>query len=35
LLPGPHRFPSKAGEIVRPWIQRVFPESKGFTALKP
>jgi predicted esterase len=35
LLPGPHRFPSKAGEIVRPWIERVFPGSKGFTALKP
>jgi predicted esterase len=24
LLPGPHRFPSKASEIVRPWIKRVF-----------
>jgi predicted esterase len=35
LLPGPHRFPSKSGEIVRPWIERVFPGSKGFTALKP
>jgi phospholipase/carboxylesterase len=35
LLPGPHRFPSKAGEIVRPWIEKVFPGSKGFTALKP
>ena len=35
LLPGPHRFPSKAGEIVRAWIERVFAGSKGFTALKP
>ena len=34
LLPGPHRFPSKAGEIVRPWIDRVFGGTKGFTALK-
>jgi len=34
LLPGPHRFPSKAGEIVRPWMERVFSGSKGFTALK-
>jgi len=25
LLPGPHRFPSKAHQIVRPWIKRVFP----------
>jgi predicted esterase len=24
LIPGPHRFPSKAGAIVRPWMQRVF-----------
>lgn len=24
LLEGPHRFPSKAGGIVRPWIDRVF-----------
>jgi predicted esterase len=24
LLEGPHRFPSKAGTIVRPWVQRVF-----------
>jgi len=24
LIPGPHRFPSKAGDIVRPWIERVF-----------
>jgi predicted esterase len=24
LMEGPHRFPSKAGGIVRPWIQRVF-----------
>jgi hypothetical protein len=25
LLEGPHRFPSKAGGIVRGWIQRVWP----------
>jgi predicted esterase len=25
LLPGQHRFPSKADRIVRPWIERVFP----------
>ena len=25
LIPGTHRFPSKAGGIVRPWLQRVFP----------
>lgn len=24
LIPGPHRFPSKADAIARPWIQRVF-----------
>lgn len=24
LIPGPHRFPSQAGKIVRPWMQRVF-----------
>ncbi len=24
LLPGGHRFPSKAGEIVSPWLKRVF-----------
>jgi predicted esterase len=24
LLPGQHRFPSKAAEIVKPWIERVF-----------
>jgi predicted esterase len=24
LLEGPHRFPSKAGAVVRPWIERVF-----------
>ena len=24
LIPGPHRFPSTAGTIVRPWIKRVF-----------
>lgn len=25
LLPGPHRFPSKAGTIIRPWLDRVMP----------
>jgi len=25
MLPGPHRFPSKAAAIIRPWLQRVFP----------
>ena len=34
LIPGQHRFPSKAGQIARPWMERVFPETKGFTALK-
>ena len=24
LIPGPHRFPSKAGTIVHPWMERVF-----------
>jgi predicted esterase len=24
LIPGPHRFPSKAGDIVGPWVKRVF-----------
>ncbi len=24
LLPGQHRFPSKANKIVRPWLERVF-----------
>ncbi len=24
LIPGAHRFPSKAGGIVRPWMERVF-----------
>ena len=24
LIPGPHRFPSKASDFVRPWIDRVF-----------
>jgi len=24
LIPGPHRFPSKAGSIVEPWLKRVF-----------
>lgn len=23
MLPGPHRFPSKARDIVRPWVQRI------------
>ena len=27
MLPGPHRFPSKAGALVRPWLKRVFGES--------
>ncbi|HMD50163.1 MAG TPA: hypothetical protein VKG79_13735 [Bryobacteraceae bacterium] len=26
MLPGPHRFPSKAAAIVRPWVKRVFGE---------
>lgn len=26
LLPGAHRFPSKAGHIVGPWVARVFSE---------
>jgi len=24
LLEGPHRFPSKAGTVVRPWMERIF-----------
>ncbi len=24
LLPGGHRFPSRAGTVVRPWLERVF-----------
>ncbi|HLH00328.1 MAG TPA: hypothetical protein VKX49_28745 [Bryobacteraceae bacterium] len=24
MIPGPHRFPSKAAAIVRPWLNRVF-----------
>ena len=24
LMEGPHRFPSKAGPIIEPWLQRVF-----------
>jgi predicted esterase len=24
LIPGPHRFPSQSGTIVRPWMERVF-----------
>ncbi|MBK5292361.1 MAG: hypothetical protein JJE04_11885 [Acidobacteriia bacterium] len=27
LLEGPHRFPSKAGAIVQPWLRRVFPKA--------
>ena len=34
LIPGAHRFPSKASQIARPWMERVFPQTKGFTALK-
>ena len=26
MLPGGHRFPSKAGTVVNPWLQRVFGE---------
>jgi len=26
MLPGPHRFPSKAAAIVRPWVKRVFAD---------
>ncbi len=29
LIPGPHRFPSKAGTIVRPWLDRVFGNGAG------
>jgi len=25
MLPGPHRFPSQAGAMIRPWLRRVFP----------
>src|SRR5579864_9063971 len=28
LLPGAHRFPSKASQIARPWMERVFPQTK-------
>lgn len=28
LLPGKHRFPSQAGPIVRPWLERVFPRTE-------
>jgi predicted esterase len=28
LLPGAHRFPSKADQIVRPWMERVFHQKK-------
>ena len=33
LIPGPHRFPSKAGSIVHPWLERVFgvKQSKNST----
>ncbi|MBI3681395.1 MAG: hypothetical protein HY235_13505 [Acidobacteria bacterium] len=24
LLPGSHRFPSKAGQVIEPWLKRVF-----------
>ena len=27
MLPGPHRFPSKAARLVRPWMARVFGAS--------
>jgi predicted esterase len=27
LIPGPHRFPSKARSIVNPWLKRIFPET--------
>jgi len=27
LIPGPHRFPSKARSIVTPWLTRIFPET--------
>lgn len=26
MLPGPHRFPSKAAAIVRPWVKRIFAD---------
>ena len=29
LLPGGHRFPSKAGTIIQPWLQRVFGGETG------
>jgi len=29
LIPGQHRFPSKAGGIVRPWMERVFGGGAG------
>ncbi len=29
LLDGGHRFPSKAGSIVKPWIQRTFAQPGG------
>jgi predicted esterase len=35
MLPGGHRFPSKADKIVRPWLDRVFANGapKAFTPL--
>lgn len=27
LLPGPHRFPSKVGNIIQPWLARIFPQT--------
>ena len=28
MLAGPHRFPSQAGAIVRPWLKRIFGEQQ-------
>ena len=30
MLPGGHRFPSKAGHVVHPWLKRVFGAQAGF-----
>ena len=30
MLPGGHRFPSKAGHVVEPWLKRVFGSQPGF-----
>ena len=30
MLPGGHRFPSKAGHVVEPWLKRVFGTQPGF-----